>query len=37
MRIKAGDTLFFPANATGTWEIQEPMRKFFVILSNGRG
>ncbi|WP_316154904.1 cupin domain-containing protein [Cupriavidus sp. BIC8F] len=32
MRIKAGDTLFFPANTAGTWEIQEPMRKVFVIL-----
>ena len=30
--IKAGDTLFFPANTVGTWDIQETMRKVFVIL-----
>ncbi|WP_020203723.1 MULTISPECIES: cupin domain-containing protein [Cupriavidus] len=32
LRIKAGDTLFFPANTTGKWEIHEPLRKVFVIL-----
>lgn len=32
IRIRAGDTLFFPANTFGTWEIIEPMRKVFTIL-----
>ncbi|AGW90858.1 MULTISPECIES: cupin domain-containing protein [Cupriavidus] len=32
IRIKAGDTLFFPANTTGIWEILEPLRKVYVIL-----
>lgn len=32
-QIRAGDTLFFPANTTGEWHIQETLRKVFVVLA----
>ncbi len=32
IQIKAGDTLFFPANTNGIWEIQQTMRKVYVVL-----
>ncbi|WP_019937093.1 cupin domain-containing protein [Bordetella sp. FB-8] len=31
--IRAGDTLFFPANTRGIWNIQETLRKVYVIFS----
>jgi uncharacterized protein len=30
--FRAGDTLFFEAQTEGTWEIDETMRKVYVIL-----
>jgi hypothetical protein len=30
--IHAGDTIWFPANSTGTWEIKENVRKVYVII-----
>jgi len=32
-QIRAGDTLFFPANTTGEWHIQETLRKVFVVMA----
>lgn len=34
LAIEAGDTLFFPANTTGVWFIQETMRKVYAVLSD---
>jgi uncharacterized cupin superfamily protein len=33
VEIRAGDTLFFPANTTGEWDIRETLRKVFVVLA----
>ncbi len=30
--IAAGDTLFFSPNTTGIWDIQETVRKVYVLL-----
>ncbi|MBV8799006.1 MAG: DUF861 domain-containing protein [Alphaproteobacteria bacterium] len=30
--IHAGDTIWFPANSTGVWEISEDVRKVYVII-----
>ncbi|NUA28475.1 cupin domain-containing protein [Cupriavidus basilensis] len=32
VRFSAGDTLFFPANTRGAWEIRETVRKVYVLL-----
>jgi uncharacterized protein len=32
VHFTGGDTLFFAANTKGTWEIDEAMRKIYVIL-----
>ena len=31
-QIRAGDTLFFPANTTGVWHITETLRKVYVVM-----
>lgn len=30
--IRAGDSLFFPQNTTGEWDVTETIRKLYVIL-----
>jgi len=30
--IKAGDTVFFPENTFGSWDIQETVRKVYVLV-----
>ncbi|WP_312936242.1 cupin domain-containing protein [Pseudomonas sp.] len=30
--IEAGDALLLPANSTGTWDIQETVRKTYVLM-----
>jgi len=30
--IRAGDTIWFPANSRGVWEISEDVRKVYVII-----
>ena len=32
IEIRAGDALMLPANSTGVWEIQETVRKTFVLI-----
>ena len=32
-QIRAGDTLFFPANTKGMWEVRETLRKVFVVFA----
>jgi len=32
IEIKAGDTIWFPANSAGVWEIEEDVRKVYVII-----
>lgn len=32
VHFQGGDTLFFAANTEGTWEVDETMRKVYVIL-----
>lgn len=32
LEINAGDTLFFPPNTFGVWDIKETMRKVFVLV-----
>ena len=32
IEIRAGDTIWFPANSTGVWEIEEDVRKVYVII-----
>ncbi|MCI0148814.1 DUF861 domain-containing protein [Paraburkholderia sediminicola] len=31
--IRAGDTLFFPANTVGIWDIRETLRKVYVVMA----
>src|SRR5450830_261913 len=31
--VRAGDTVFFPANTTGEWDVHETLRKVYVILT----
>ena len=33
LNIRAGDTLFFPANTTGEWHVHETLRKVFVVMA----
>lgn len=33
LHIRAGDTLFFPANTTGEWHVHETLRKVFVVMA----
>jgi uncharacterized cupin superfamily protein len=30
--IRAGDTLFFPVNTVGVWDIRETLRKVYVVM-----
>jgi uncharacterized cupin superfamily protein len=32
LEIRAGDTLFFPANTVGTWDIRQTIRKVYVVI-----
>lgn len=32
LEINAGDTVFFPANTEGLWQIHETIRKVYVII-----
>jgi len=32
IEIKAGDTIWFPANSRGVWEIKENVRKVYVVI-----
>jgi uncharacterized cupin superfamily protein len=32
IHFKSGDTLFFEANTEGLWDVQETMRKIYVIF-----
>jgi uncharacterized protein len=33
LEIEAGDTVFFPANTYGRWDMQETLRKVYVVFS----
>ncbi len=33
IEFRAGDTLFFPANTIGEWQIDETLRKVFVVMA----
>ncbi len=33
--IRAGDTLFFPAHTTGVWDVQDTLRKVYVVMPQG--
>ncbi len=33
LRIRAGDTVVFPVDTNGVWEVYEPIRKVYVTLS----
>ena len=32
LTIEAGDALMLPANSTGIWDIQETVRKTYVLI-----
>lgn len=32
IEIQAGDAILFPANTTGIWDIQETLRKTYVLI-----
>jgi uncharacterized cupin superfamily protein len=32
IEIRAGDTIWFPANSRGVWEIEEDVRKVYVVI-----
>ena len=32
LTIEAGDAIMLPANSTGTWDIQETVRKTYVLI-----
>lgn len=34
LEFRAGDTLFFPQNTTGAWDVKETIRKLYVILGS---
>jgi uncharacterized cupin superfamily protein len=34
LEFRAGDTLFFPQNTTGAWDVKETIRKLYVILDS---
>lgn len=33
LAIRAGDTLFFPAETTGVWDVSETIRKVYVVMA----
>ena len=33
LQIRAGDTLFFPANTVGEWHVHQTLRKVFVVMT----
>jgi uncharacterized cupin superfamily protein len=33
LEIRAGDTLFFPANTNGVWDVTVPLRKVYVVMA----
>jgi uncharacterized cupin superfamily protein len=33
IEFRAGDTLFFPSHTAGEWEIEETLRKVFVVMA----
>ena len=33
IEFRSGDTLFFPADTMGEWDIRETVRKVFVVLA----
>ncbi|AOJ04928.1 MULTISPECIES: cupin domain-containing protein [Burkholderia] len=33
VEIRAGDTLFFPADTVGVWQIRETLRKVYVVMA----
>lgn len=35
LHIEAGDTVFFPANTKGQWDMHETVRKIYVVFSPG--
>ena len=34
LEIRAGDTLFFPANTIGVWHIRQPLRKVYAVFAS---
>jgi uncharacterized cupin superfamily protein len=32
IEIKGGDTLYFPANSMGVWEVHETVRKVYILI-----
>ena len=34
LEIRAGDTLFFPANTIGVWHIRQTLRKVYVVFAS---
>lgn len=32
-KITAGDTLFFPSNTVGVWDVTVPLRKVYVVFA----
>jgi len=32
VHLQAGDALMLPANSSGTWDIQETVRKTYVLI-----
>jgi len=35
LAIRAGDTLFFPADTNGVWDVKAPIRKVYVVMAAG--
>ncbi|MDX1737415.1 MAG: cupin domain-containing protein [Alphaproteobacteria bacterium] len=35
LEIEGGDTVFFPANSTGIWDVEETVRKSYMIVDLG--
>ncbi|WP_420548615.1 cupin domain-containing protein [Curvivirga sp.] len=33
LEIEAGDTVFFPMNSTGIWDVEETVRKSYMIVN----
>ncbi|KKB63685.1 cupin [Robbsia andropogonis] len=33
LEIRSGDTLFFPANTEGVWNVTSPIRKVYVVMA----
>ena len=37
LQIEAGDSIFFPTNTTGVWDVTETVRKSYLVFDPAKG